>query len=117
MGDLNVDIYDLTKPRNNDVAALLATYGVEDMLPHFCQRFPFRHQKTWYQVQKKIMYRSRCDYILAGNRRKFQIVAIQDPRNFNSDDYMLLAEYYTQTPKCHKDYIRGRKHFPLKLSK
>ena len=70
IGDLNIDLTNLTKPRNNEVAAVLSTYGLEDMLPHFRQRESFRHNKTWFQVRKKIMYRSRCDCILASDHCK-----------------------------------------------
>ena len=55
---------------------------------------PFLHNKTWFQVRKGKIVRSRCDDILAGDKHKFQTVTIRDPRNFSSDHYMLVAEYY-----------------------
>jgi exonuclease III len=49
LGDLNVNLEDSTSTRNRDVATVLASYGLLDMLPHFRQRKPFRHNCTWWK--------------------------------------------------------------------
>jgi hypothetical protein len=64
LGDFNADVSDLTTPRNQTVSACFAAHGLFDLLPHFRQRKPFRHNKTWYQVTEGTLYRSRCDYVL-----------------------------------------------------
>ena len=49
LGDLNVDLMQPTNPRSHAVAAVLSSHGLEDMLPHFLQRSPFRHNTTYWQ--------------------------------------------------------------------
>ena len=85
------------------------------MLPHYRQRKPFRHQKTWHQYRQDLQrtIRSRCDYILGTDRRLFEYVRISEPRHFSSDHYMLIGRYLVQPTKCHKHYLKGRRKFPL----
>ena len=66
LGDLNVDLSNQETPRATQVATLLSSFGLFDMLPHYRQRKPFRHQKTWHQYRQDLQrtIRSCCDYIL-----------------------------------------------------
>jgi hypothetical protein len=75
LGDLNVNLADPIGDRNQEVAALMAAYGLEDMLPNYLQRRSFRHGTTWWQMRQGELIRSRCDYILGSDRRLFQTVA------------------------------------------
>jgi hypothetical protein len=51
LGDLNVDLsYPHATARIQQVSALLATYGMEDMLQHFQQRKRHRNHHTWHQL-------------------------------------------------------------------
>lgn len=114
LGDLNVDLMKPTDPRSHDVAAVLASYGMEDMLPHFLQHSTFRHNKAWWQKRNGRIYRSRCDYVLGNNRRLFKPVSIRDPRHYSSDHYVLKGRLLLRPKKSHKSYLKGPKHFPLK---
>jgi endonuclease/exonuclease/phosphatase family metal-dependent hydrolase len=103
LGDFNVDLSNLSTPRAIEVAATLAAFGLEDMLPHFYQRGAFGHLKTYWQRRTgKPTIRSRCDYILATDRRLFHTIALLHPRHFSSDHYMVLASFLTQTDR-HKN--------------
>ena len=80
MGDLNVDLSQESPDSClSQVSSTLAAYGLEDLLPHFLQRQPYRDNCTWHQTQNSNIYRSRCDYILGTDRRLFQTVSIRDP--------------------------------------
>lgn len=120
LGDLNVDLSPpLHNPQVNTVrygriTNTLATYGLQDLLPHFVQRKPHRDFCTWHQHRSNQLLRSRCDYILGLDRRQFQLVAIRDPRHFSTDHFMVIGKLYVQTPKSHKHYLRGRRRFPLR---
>ena len=50
LGDLNIDLYDNTSNRTSQVANLLATYGLEDLLRHFKQRKRHCLFHTWWQL-------------------------------------------------------------------
>ena len=89
LADLNADIYDLTKPRNQLVATTLANYGLLDLLHHFRQRPRFRHRQTWFQMRQGTLHRSRCDCILCTDRQLFESVQLKEPRNYSSDHLML----------------------------
>ena len=114
MGDLNVDLsQESSDSRLNQVSSTLATYGLEDLLPHFLQRHPYRDNCTWHQTRNSTIYRSRCDYILGTDRRLFQTVSIRDPRHFSTDHYMLVAKLLQRPQRSHKRYPQGRRTFPL----
>lgn len=117
LGDLNVDLLKPINPRSHQVAAVLSSHGLEDMLPHFLQRKAFRHNQTWWQYRRGTLNRSRCDYILGTDRRLFQTVSIRDPRHYSSDHYMLKARLLLSPKKSHKTHLQGRKRFPLKPPK
>jgi endonuclease/exonuclease/phosphatase family metal-dependent hydrolase len=97
LGDLNVDLDDLRNDRARSMAADLASYGFEDLLPHFRQRCGFCHGTTWWQHRDGGTVRSRCDYILGTDRRMFKNVSLRDPRLFSSDHLMVLGELHSDT--------------------
>ena len=116
LGDLNVDLHDLTKERNQLVADCVASCGLFDLLPHFRQRARFRHKTTWWQVRGGAVHRSRCDYVIGTDRRLFESVSTRDPRSHSSDNFLLRGRLLRQPTKSHKKYLR-RKRFPLSLPK
>jgi hypothetical protein len=113
LGDLNVDLLNLRPHRNQQVAEVITTYGLDDMLNHFQQQKAFTHRQTWWQFRDGTLIRSRCDYILGTDRRLFETVSIRDPRYFTSDHYMLIARYLIGPSHSHKLYLKGRKRLPL----
>ena len=115
-GDLNINF---AAPegdrREEDIAATLATEGLEDMDPHFLprQRCWCRDRRTWGMLRNGREVRSQTDYILGTDRRLFEIVFVRDPWH-NSDHYMVLG-FLTSSPLTeHKRYLRGRKRWPLR---
>jgi hypothetical protein len=114
-GNFNADIHDLTQPRNQTLAACFAAHGLFDLLPHVLQRKNFQHNTTWYQVRQGMLYQSQCDYILSTNRRLFEMVGLCDPISYSTDHLMLRCRLPRQPTKCHKQYLCGRRQFPLKV--
>ena len=49
MEDINADIVRLQNTRNQQVADLLASFGLVNLLGHFKQSLRFCHMKTWWQ--------------------------------------------------------------------
>ena len=109
LGDLNANINQPLGARNHEIAGLVSAYGLEDMLPHFHQRRPYRHNTTFFAKRHGQTIRSQCDYILGGDRRLFQNVSIRDPRYFRSDHYMLRGTLLMKPTTSHKRYLNGRK--------
>jgi exonuclease III len=91
LGDLNTELQDNSSPRTTTIHAVISTYNLQDLLPMFRQRPPFKQLFTWRQRQLDKTISSRCDYILASDRRLFKSVAIKDPRHFTSDHLMVIA--------------------------
>ena len=52
LGELNVDLNKMSSLRIQQVAYLLAEYGLVDQFRHFRQRRRFRNLKTWSQVRQ-----------------------------------------------------------------
>ena len=113
LGDLNVDLSALHDNRAADIAALIASFGLLDLLSHFYQRRRFADRATWSQVHGSSTLSSRCDYILGTDRRFFQNVQIKQPRLFSSDHFMLLGEFLSEPLRNNRHYLRGRRLFPL----
>ena len=110
LGGLKVDLNEARIPWIQRVADLLTEYGLIDLVPNFRQQRRFLKLKTWYQVRQGTVLQSRCDYILRTDRRIFELVGIQYMRNFSSDHFALRA-------RCHVQYLRKRRAFPLILTK
>ena len=72
--------------RGEDIAAALATDGLEDMSAHFLpQRSPWcRDGRTWSMIREGREVRSRTEYILGTDCRLFGNVSVRDPMH-NSD--------------------------------
>ena len=109
-GDINVN---LAEPegdrREEDIAATLATEGLEDMVTHFLPRRRRWCQdgRTWSMLRKGREVRSRTDYILGTDHRLFGNVSVRDPRH-NSDHYMVLGCLHSASLTDHKRYLGGR---------
>lgn len=113
MGDLNVDLNDPNPDdRTIEIMGLLSSFGLEDMASHFRQRAGFRHGDTWHMVREGELISSKCDYILAPDRRIFQFIRIKEPR-YNSDHLMVTGGILSATRRENFAYLRGRKQFPL----
>ena len=86
-GDFNVN---LAEPegdqRGEDIAAAMATEGLEDMSAQFlpCRRLWCRQGRTWSMIRYGREVRSRTDYILGTDHCLFGNVSVWDPRH-NSD--------------------------------
>ena len=113
MGDLNVDLCRPDGARDEEIANLIATQGLLDMLQHFRQRRHFGSRKTWMRQQEGRTLRSRNDYILGSDRRIFKKVCIRNPRHFASDHLALLGTIQSRTVGENRAYLRGRKAYPL----
>ena len=82
LGYLNVDLEEARSLRSQRVAKIIVDYGFIDLVRHFCQNRRFRNLKTWSQVRKGTVHRSRCDYIVGPDRRHFELVGIRDMWKF-----------------------------------
>ena len=107
LGDLNVDLEDLSKPRSRRVAEITTNYGLEDLLQAFAMSRRYKHRKIWFQYRSDLSrtIRSRCDYILGTDRHLFEYIRIKDPHHYSSDHFMLVARYLVKPTKCHRDYL------------
>ena len=115
-GDFNVDIAAPEGDRRaEDIAAELATAGLEDMARHFLPREKrwCRDQRTWGILRKVQEVRSRTDYILGTDRRLFRNVTVRDPRH-NLDHYMVLGCLPSAPLSEMKRYLGGRKRWPVR---
>ena len=85
-GDLNTN---LASPEGDwigeDIAATIATEGLEDMAQHFIPRVRrwCRDRRTWEMLRRGREVRSRTDYILGTDRRLFGNVSVRDPRHIS----------------------------------
>jgi hypothetical protein len=113
MGDLNVNLDDIT-PDNRaiEIIALTASLGLEDMASHFRQRAGYHHGDTWHIIRDGQLVLSKCDYIMAPDRRYFQYIRIREPR-YNTDHLMVVGGLLSATQRENFAYLRGRKKFPL----
>ena len=116
VGDFNADLGTPEGDRRAEaIATLLATEGLEDMARHFLPREIrwCRDQRTWGMIRKGREVRSRTDYILGTDSCLFRNVAVRDPRH-NSDHYMVLGCLPSAPPTEHKQYLGGRKRWPVR---
>ena len=101
-------------PRYQQVAYLLVSFGLVDLLGHFMQLLRFQHMQMWFQVRQGNFLRSRFNYILGLDRRLFETVGIWDLENFSSNHFVLRARLLWRTTRCHSWYLRGQRSFPLR---
>ena len=102
MVDLNINMSNFTSLHTQQVANLLATYGLKDLLPLFKQWQKHRGLHTWTQTRLGICYKSRCDYILGSSHHLFRSITIKDPIHFSTNHYMLVGNIQTGTPRSHQ---------------
>ena len=80
-GDLNLEVDDAQSLWIKRVMDLLKEYGLIDLFRSFRKRQWFQDLETWTQFRHGNVFRSRCDYILGTDRRRFELVRIRDMRN------------------------------------
>jgi hypothetical protein len=117
LGDFNVDLRRQTAVdrREAGIFAAIANLGVEDMAPHFLQKYI--HQGGWTFAKKvnSRFIRGRCDYILTDDGRQFQRVNIVNVRNYCIDHAAVIGSLIVGNPTDHRQYMKGRKAFPLHI--
>ena len=86
---------------------LLAEYNLIYLVHHFQYRSRFGDLETWSQVQPGTVLRLRCNYILGKDRRRFDLVGIQDMRIYSSDYFVLRARLQRRPNRCHTLYLQG----------
>ena len=91
LGDLNVELDKSRSSRSQRVADLLTEIGIIDLVRHFQQHLRFWDVKTWTQVRKGAVLRSRCDYILGMDRCHFELVAIRYMRSYTPGHFDIQA--------------------------
>jgi hypothetical protein len=123
LGDLNVDFRttNTTSARDASIAGLVANLGVEDMLNHFKQAKKHRHGDTWRMTrmtgQEQQTVQSRCDYIMAEDRREFLAVNITSPRLFDSNHQAVIAVLQARSKQENSRYKKQRTSFPLQVKR
>ena len=114
LGELNMDLNESRSLRSQRLADLLIEYGLIYLVHHFHQSRRCRNLKNCSQVRQGTVLRSRCEFILITDQRRFEMVGIRDIRNFLSDHFALRARLLRRPTLCHTQYLRGRKSFPLR---
>ena len=101
--------------RGEEIAATLATEGLEDMTAHFLprRRSWFWDRRMWSMIWVGKEVRSRTDYILGTDRRLFLNVSVRDPRH-NSYHYIVLGCIRSAPLREKSTYLGGRKLLPLR---
>jgi hypothetical protein len=79
LGSLNVNLADPGQSREHEIAAAMASHGLEDMLGHFAARQRYHAGYTWKQFRQGVLVTSWCDYLLWVDRRTFSKVCLRDP--------------------------------------
>jgi hypothetical protein len=65
--------------------------------------------------QKEQTIHSRCDYIMAEDRREFLVVKITNPQLFDSDHHAVIGTLKARPKKDNRLYMKQRSSFPLKV--
>lgn len=119
LGDLNVDFSSIPEGarRGTGIATAVASLGVEDMARHFQQSRRHRGGYTWKMTRQNEKIYGRCDYIMADDRRYFSSVRIVSPRLYDSDHFAVVGVLSARPQREHRQYITGRKKFPLKVAR
>ena len=89
--DLNMYLDKARILRSQQLVDFLVEYGLIDLVRHFHQSRRFRNLNTWSQVRQGNVLWSRYNHITRKDRRRFELVEIQDMRNFLSDYLTLRA--------------------------
>jgi hypothetical protein len=116
-GDLNVNLDNDTQlnERGQRIKNCMSLLGVEDMSNHFRRRQSFFDGTTWKQYREGHWIRSKWDYVLSDDygRKNFRQVRLADPRRYDSDHLAVCFTLNASPPKAHKQYLSGRRSFPL----
>ena len=115
LGGLNTDIGVSRYTWDQQVAELLESFGLVDLLQHFRQRLHYCKLQTWWQVHQGRAIWSWCDYVLGLDFPMFKTIGIQYPRNFVSNHFPLQEELLVWPNRCHRRYLQGRRAFPLAI--
>ena len=117
LGDLNVNLREPTGARETQIAAMVASYSLQDMIPHFKQRPRYRDGATWRQYRNGELVKGWCDYLLGTDRSRLRKVCIRDPRCFSSDHFVVMGKLMSERLRSNRRYLNGRQRFPLKAHK
>ena len=108
----------LTEPegdrREENIAATLATDGLEDMAAHFLPRRRrwCQDKRTWSMFRLGREVQSRTDYIMGIDNRLFRNMTIQEP--WHKSDHNLVPGCLCSTPlREHTKYLGRRTQLPL----
>ena len=101
LGDLNVELDEARSLQSQQVADLLAEYGLIDLVHHFRQCRRFWNLKNWYQVRQGTVLQPICNYILGKDQPRFELFGIRDIGNFLSDHFALRARLLRHPTLCH----------------
>ena len=104
--------------RGEEIAATLATEGLDDMSTHFLprRRSWLWDRRMWSMIWAGREVRSWTDYILGIDRRLFLNVSVRDPRH-NSYHYIVLGCIRSAPLREQSTYLGGRKIPPLRPSR
>ena len=89
--DLNADPDKSWSSRSQRMADLLTEIGIIDLVRNFQQHLRFWDVKTWTQVRKGAVLRSRCNYILGMDRCHFELVAIRYMHSYTPGHFDIQA--------------------------
>ena len=114
-GDLNTDLAAPEgRTQDEDISESIAASGLEDMSRHFLPpKMWLKDGKAWCMHWGGRELRSRTNYILGTDCRLLQNVAVGDARH-NTYHYLVLVFLRGPAPAAHLQYLRKRKHFPIK---
>ena len=113
--DFNTDLaVPKGRPRDEKIAAAMATAGLEDMSRHFLPQHKLwlKDSRTWYMRRGGQEVRSRTYYILVTERFLLQNVTVQYARH-NTDHYLVLGCFHVSAPATNLRYPRKQTRFPI----
>ena len=101
--------------RAEEIAAALASSGLEDMIAYFLPRRKSwsRDGRIWSMRRGDKVVRSQTDYLLGIDHRLYQNLSVRDVRH-NSDHYLVLGCLQGAPAGGHARYLGSRRRFPLR---
>ena len=115
--DLNVDLESTDgRRRDEDIAEMVETAGLEDMSVLFLprRRTWCKYCRTWVMLQQERVVRSHTDYILGFSFRIFHNVDVQDPRH-NSDHFVFMGCLRGSSLREPSHYLGSSMCLPIQL--
>ena len=112
LGDLNVELEDVSSSRIQRVADLLMEFDLNNLAWQFLYRRRFWDLKTWTQVQQGTVLGLICNYILNMDQHLFELVRIQNTQNYASNHFVLRARLLQGPTQFHAHNSRGGE-YPL----